>query len=125
MCGINGLVTRHDINVVNIVSDMNDTIFHRGPDDSAVFSCSAKNYNVGLGHQRLSIQDLSASGSQPMEFNDLVVVYNGEVYNFSAIRDELVEYGYSFSSGSDTEVILKAYDLWGISCRKYPKDRRL
>ena len=69
---------------------------------------------ISLGHNRLSILDLSDHGHQPMIFDDLVIVYNGEVYNFQDIKQELVLLGYEFFSNTDTEVILKAYHRWGI-----------
>ncbi|MTI19960.1 asparagine synthase (glutamine-hydrolyzing), partial [Fulvivirga sp. RKSG066] len=68
---------------------------------------------VGLGHRRLSIIDLSASGHQPMSFKSKTVIFNGEIYNYSEIQGELREAGYEFNSSSDTEVILKAFDKWG------------
>lgn len=96
---------------------MNDTMYHRGPDDSGaeIFDASG-GYSVGLAQRRLSILDLSALGHQPMHSQDerLVVVYNGEIYNFGELREELSSY--PFRSHCDTEVILAAYLKWGISC---------
>jgi asparagine synthase (glutamine-hydrolysing) len=92
---------------------------HRGPDDSGEWwSCDFK---VGLAHQRLSIQDLSALGHQPMQINkgSLSIVYNGEIYNFIDIKKDLIKKGYKFESQSDTEVILASYDLWGVNCVNY------
>lgn len=72
-----------------------------------------------LGHRRLSIQDLSERGHQPMSYLDRYwIVFNGEVYNFIEIRNELQAYGYSFKSNSDTEVVLAAYDKWGVDCQR-------
>ncbi len=93
---------------------MTDVLRHRGPDDGGLSFYNLNNCNIGLGHRRLSILDLSSQGHQPMEFNGLEIVYNGEVYNFKEIRSELEKYGYTFKSSSDTEVILKAYHKWGI-----------
>src|SRR5688572_5816 len=85
---------------------------HRGPD--------AQNYylknDVGLIHTRLSIIDLSALGAQPYLFDNLAVVFNGEIYNYKEIREELKAFGYSFSSNSDTEVLTKAFHFWGQDC---------
>lgn len=76
------------------------------------------NYNVALGHRRLSIIDLSPGGHQPMCSKDkkIWIVYNGEIYNYIELREELKSYGYTFSTNSDTEVILAAYDKWGFDC---------
>jgi len=84
---------------------------HRGPDDEGVIV----NGPVGIGHTRLSILDLTLEGHQPMIFDDITISYNGEVYNFQEIRDDLIREGYHFTSNSDTEVILKAYHKWGIN----------
>jgi asparagine synthase (glutamine-hydrolysing) len=89
---------------------------HRGPDDAGQHL--APENGLGLGHRRLSILDLSASGHQPMAADDgrLHIVYNGEVYNFIRLRRQLASRGYSFRSNSDTEVILRAYQEWGLNC---------
>lgn len=114
MCGISGIVNLNDTPVKEedirvMMSKMN----HRGPDDSGLFIEN----NVGLGFVRLSILDLSAAGHQPMfsEDNRYVIIFNGEVYNYIEIRDELKD-KYSFKTGTDTEVILTAYQEWGEAC---------
>ena len=116
MCGICGFVSRRDIPLEQLRL-MNDTMYHRGPDDSGeeIFS-AANGYAVGFAQRRLSILDLSALGHQPMHSRDerLVITYNGEIYNFMELREELKEY--PFQSHCDTEVILAAYLKWGISC---------
>jgi len=106
MCGIAGFIGQDKEKIISML----DSINHRGPDDRGIFIDD----NVTLGHVRLSILDLSENGHQPMEFDNLVMVYNGEVYNFKSIREELIKYGYSFKSQTDSEVILKAYHKWGI-----------
>ncbi|MCX7829856.1 MAG: asparagine synthase (glutamine-hydrolyzing) [Acidobacteria bacterium] len=85
---------------------------HRGPDDEGFFIDD----KVALGHRRLSIIDLSKEASQPMfsQSNKYVLVYNGEIYNFQAIRKELEEKGEMFKTRSDSEVLLKAYEVWGL-----------
>lgn len=114
MCGIAGLVDfRRQSNKENL-QKMTDVLFHRGPDDGGYYFEGVERADVGLGHRRLSILDLSNHGHQPMAFDHLTMVYNGEVYNFKEIRAELEKQGYSFESHSDTEVILKAYHKWGI-----------
>lgn len=76
-----------------------------------------ENYTSFLGHRRLSILDLSERGHQPMRYEDKYwIVFNGEIYNYIEVRDELVQAGYEFTSHSDTEVILAAYDKWGVDC---------
>lgn len=92
---------------------MSDSLTHRGPDAGNVYFQNFNEFNVGLGHRRLSIIDLSERANQPMEFDNLVIIYNGEVYNFRELRRDLEKYGYTFSSNSDTEVVLKAYHHWG------------
>ena len=67
-----------------------------------------------MGHRRLSIIDLSSHGHQPFSYENLSLVYNGEIFNYIELRDELVQNGYSFETQSDTEVFLKAYHCWGV-----------
>ena len=116
MCGISGFISKRNISIDELQT-MNDTMVHRGPDDSGVeIYPIAKNFNLGLAQRRLSILDLSALGHQPMHSpnNRLSIVYNGEIYNFQEIREELSDY--TFKSNCDTEVILAAYLKWGIAC---------
>jgi len=115
MCGIVGFVDFTKRSNFNILRGMTDILHHRGPDDGGYSFYSLNNYSIGLGHRRLSILDLSKYGHQPMKFDNLEIIYNGEVYNFKEIREELEKYGYKFESNSDTEVILKSYHKWGIN----------
>lgn len=116
MCGICGFISKKCI-TRDQLKKMNDTMVHRGPNDSGeeIFD-AAGSYYVGMAHRRLSILDLSMLGHQPMHSCDdrLVIVYNGEIYNFLELREELKDY--PFVSNCDTEVILAAYLKWGISC---------
>lgn len=114
MCGIAGFIDFTKKSDKNLLVKMTDTLYHRGPDDKGYSFYSFEKCNIGLGHRRLSILDLTFNGHQPMSFDNLEIVYNGEVYNFKEIRKELESYGYKFKSNSDTEVILKAYHKWGI-----------
>jgi asparagine synthase (glutamine-hydrolysing) len=93
---------------------MTNQLTHRGPDDSGVW-CQE---NVGLGHRRLSIIDLSSAGRGPMSNvgSTRIVTYNGEIYNFQQVRSELESKGYVFRTKTDTEVILHAYTEWGVDC---------
>ena len=113
MCGIAGAV---GVESAERVRAMSDAIAHRGPDDSGIFFDA--NTRVALGHRRLSIIDLSACGHQPMSYRDgrYQLIYNGEIYNFAALRAELEPLGHSFQSRSDSEVILAAYAQWGSRC---------
>jgi asparagine synthase (glutamine-hydrolysing) len=115
MCGLVGIFdTRGERPVDRALLDrMNERQHHRGPDEGGLHV----EPGVGLGHRRLSIIDL-ASGQQPMASADgnLVLVYNGEIYNFAALADELRALGYTFRTHCDTEVILYAYAAWGEAC---------
>lgn len=113
MCGISGFVDFKFASDEVILKKMTDALTHRGPDDSGYFLTHTAKSQVGLGHRRLSILDLTAQGHQPMAFGKYQIVFNGEVYNFKEIRAELESEGFSFDSNSDTEVILKAFGLWG------------
>ena len=99
-----------------IMQNMTQAIAHRGPDGEGFYYGES----FALGHRRLSIIDLSEKGEQPMSAHHNVITYNGEIYNFQEIRDELMLHGYHFASNTDTEVVLAAYDLWGEKCvRKF------
>jgi asparagine synthase (glutamine-hydrolysing) len=114
MCGISGIVNK-DFSPVSpaAIKAMNDLIAHRGPDDEGFFFAG----HFALGHRRLAILDLSPDGHQPMSYLEkYVITFNGEIYNYLELRDELVREGYQFSSRTDTEVILCAYDRWGQAC---------
>jgi len=114
MCGIVGLIDYNKKSNSEILNQMNETLYHRGPDDSGYSFIERDKYQIGLAHRRLSILDLSKKGHQPMKFDSLEIVYNGEIYNFKEIKEELEKCGYKFNSNSDTEVILKAFHKWGI-----------
>ncbi|HXB06148.1 MAG TPA: asparagine synthase (glutamine-hydrolyzing) [Puia sp.] len=114
MCGITGFVDFKKTTGIDVLRRMSDAMLHRGPDDGGCEVYEAPQAAIGFGQRRLSILDLSPLGHQPMHFGDLIVNFNGEIYNFKEIRKELEEKGYSFTSWSDTEVILKGYDCWGI-----------
>ncbi len=114
MCGISGVINKENISVENqLIKSMNDRISHRGPDGEGFFFGA----NFAFGHRRLSILDLSSDGSQPMVYHEKnVITFNGEIYNYIELRDELKEKGYQFYTQTDTEVILAAYDCWGEHC---------
>jgi len=117
MCGISGAIGAIDTAIVEAVRRMSATQVHRGPDSSGLWGSGATEGGPGvvLAHRRLAIIDLSEDGRQPMTDPDTgnVIVFNGEIYNFQALRRELGEDTARFRSRSDTEVILKAYARWG------------
>jgi len=113
MCGIAGFIDYTGQSTETVLKEMTDTLEHRGPDGSGY---EVYNNVIGLGHRRLSILDLSQGGHQPMPFNNYRITFNGEVYNFGEIKDSLIKLGHTFTSGSDTEMILHAFQEWGISC---------
>lgn len=113
MCGIVGIVDKDPVPAgTETLRAMMEALGHRGPDDEGVYSSG----RVSLGHRRLSIIDLSPAGHQPMRFRDLVIIYNGEIYNYLELRQELEGLGRRFRTGTDTEVILQAFDAWGDEC---------
>lgn len=116
MCGIVGIASNAPQTQRSWLAIGRDAMTHRGPDDAGEW-WSAEG-RVGLAQRRLSIIDLSPAGHQPMHDASglLSIVYNGEIYNFADLRDELIAKGYSFKSHSDTEVILAAYREWGTDC---------
>ncbi len=113
MCRIVGIIDlKNRKKVSQLITKMRDTMSYGGPDDQGVFLEG----DLALGHRRLSILDTSKSGQQPMIWQNLVITYNGEVYNFKEIQKELIQLGHTFSTGTDTEVILKAFEQWHTAC---------
>src|SRR3989344_5383705 len=117
MCGIAGIISGSKESS-NILDNMLDSIKHRGPDDFGTLK-DLKN-GVFLGSRRLSILDLSEKGKMPMfnEKRDVAVCQNGEIYNYSVLKEQLISLGYKFKSGSDTEVIVHGYEEWGAKVFK-------
>jgi len=112
MCGIAGFIDFNKNAGVAVLQQMTDVLEHRGPNDAGYEVFEHANANIGFGQRRLSILDLSSSGHQPMHFEELTIIFNGEIYNFQEIRPRLEKLGYTFHSGSDTEVLLKGYHAW-------------
>lgn len=128
MCGIVGFNYNDEQKIVEI----NDTLLHRGPDDSGIYTDD----QLSIGHKRLSILDLTFAGHQPMFYIPSKgacsekyqkqflaealtgIVFNGEIYNFIELRNELREFGYVFSSNCDTELVIASYLQWGTDCVK-------
>ena len=112
MCGIAGLAGSLPETAPITMSAMLHSLAHRGPDGSGIFETD----DLILGHRRLSILDPSSRGSQPMARGHHVVSFNGEIYNYLELREELSRLGCAFHTGTDTEVLLAAYDTWGSDC---------
>jgi asparagine synthase (glutamine-hydrolysing) len=113
MCGIAGFIDFNKNSGIDFLEKMVKTMHHRGPDDNGYECIESESAVIGLGQARLSIIDLSPLGHQPMHYNELIIVFNGEIYNFKEIKSELTSLGHNFISTSDTEVILHAYKQWG------------
>jgi asparagine synthase (glutamine-hydrolysing) len=117
MCGIVGVASTVEIPMSRGLADvMRDSLRHRGPDDSGTWWDPRR--RVWMAHRRLAVIDLSAAGAQPMHDSTgaLHLVFNGEIYNHGALRDELSALGRTFRSSCDTEVLLEAYRQWGTDC---------
>ena len=116
MCGIAGIIDPESSSLEADILKMRDILHYRGPDSSG-YIVEEEDF-LALGHRRLSILDPTPAGNQPMAdtSNSLIIVYNGEVYNYVELSRELEKYGYMFRSQTDTEIILAAYDRWGTDC---------
>jgi asparagine synthase (glutamine-hydrolysing) len=115
MCGINGFIAKK--NYSNKLDKMNNITKHRGPDNSSAIVENCSDKYIGMGHNRLSIIDLSQSANQPFVSEDkqYSLIYNGELYNYIELKKELELKGIAFSTNSDTEVVLQSLITWGIS----------
>ena len=148
MCGISAIFSFGENMVnIDKFHQMNNLIKHRGPDDEGYYfknedkefyaygedtideikkNKNVKNINelkldnctIALAHRRLSILDLSENGHQPFTYGDYLLSFNGEIYNYIEIREELIDRGYRFTTATDTEVLIKAYDCYGTECCK-------
>jgi asparagine synthase (glutamine-hydrolysing) len=116
MCRLAGIIDFQSPPSLERISQMRDAMSHGGPDDSGLYL--DQDFPLALGFRRLSFQDLSRLGHQPMadESGQIILVFNGEIYNFKSIRAELESKNYHFKSNSDTEVIIKSYLEWGNKC---------
>ncbi len=118
MCGISGIISPNAEKVsADSLKRMNDALRHRGPDGEGYYRHSAHHHFIGLAHCRLSIIDLSNSSSQPFRYLDrYILIYNGELYNYTELRDTLISMGYAFTTSGDTEVVAAAYACYGSQC---------
>jgi asparagine synthase (glutamine-hydrolysing) len=116
MCGIAGIAHWGKRNNLSDIEQMSAAIAHRGPDGKGILHLP----EISLAHRRLSIIDLSNNASQPMQNKSgrFVAIFNGEIYNYTEIKNELKKKGYAFKNNSDTEVVLNAYEEWGTECLK-------
>ena len=119
MCGIAGFIltsSKLNSDIANInLSKMLKKIQHRGPDNEGKYIEIRNKTLIALGHRRLSIIDLSKNSNQPTYFENLIMTFNGEIYNYIEIRDILLSCGYNFKSTGDSEVLIKAFHKWGMS----------
>ncbi|TAF19111.1 MAG: asparagine synthetase B, partial [Nostocales cyanobacterium] len=109
MCGFSGILSKHPSSTSDLKASLK-SILHRGPDYQGIW----EDEHLKIGHTRLSILDLSPLGNQPMSYQNgqLQIIFNGEIYNYIEIKEELIGKGYSFISHSDTEVLIAAYACW-------------
>jgi asparagine synthase (glutamine-hydrolysing) len=115
MCGITGFIDFNNNSSEKMLGVMTQTLQHRGPDGQGVYYQQKKDFQIGLGHRRLSIIDLSTNADQPMHYDGLHIVFNGEIYNYAEIREQLIQLGHEFKTHSDTEVILRSWKQWGAN----------
>ncbi len=119
MCGIAGIICTNK-NIINntLLKKMSDALAHRGPNGEGQWQNETN--NTGFSHRRLAIIDLSPAAAQPMHYlQRYSIVYNGEIYNYKEIKTTLIKEGYHFTTASDTEVILAAYDYYKENCMQY------
>ncbi|MGE0084015.1 MAG: asparagine synthase (glutamine-hydrolyzing) [Desulfococcaceae bacterium] len=116
MCGIIGIASNRIKHERSVLLTMRDTMIHRGPDDAGIWW--SEDGQAGLAHRRLAIIDLSPGGHQPMQdiSGQFTIVFNGEIYNYLELKQNLEKKGHQFRTASDTEVILEAYRAWGVNC---------
>jgi asparagine synthase (glutamine-hydrolysing) len=113
MCGITGFIDfTHSIKREEI-EGMTKTLLHRGPDSFGYENYFLTQAAIGFGQTRLAVIDVSSGGHQPMHYEHVTIVFNGEIYNYQEIKNDLYKAGHTFKSTSDTEVILHAYAEWG------------
>src|SRR5438067_13703933 len=114
MCGITGFIGPRNKSLKEDLISMTSALSHRGPDGEGFCIHEVDDSAVGLGHRRLSIIDLSAAANQPMHYDGLHIIFNGEIYNYNEIRKTLIIKGHEFATHSDTEVILHSWREWGM-----------
>lgn len=113
MCGIAGFIDFKHNSSLKYLQQCTDVLTHRGPDGGGYEFLEEGNAQIALGHRRLSIIDLSAAAKQPMWYKDYCIIFNGEMYNYAQVKETLLQAGHQFTTHSDTEVILHAWEQWG------------
>ena len=116
MCGISGYLSYSDKVSEGSVKNTLSLMRRRGPDNQSCFKERENNIEIGLLHSRLNIIDLNERSNQPFYFKDLVLIFNGEIYNYIELRKQLIKKNHKFKTESDTEVLLKSYVEWGQDC---------
>ena len=114
MCGLAGFIDFKNSSSKEILKQCTDVLSHRGPDGKGYEFFQHENFQVGLGHRRLSIIDLSTAAAQPMWHKNYCIIFNGEIYNYAEVKIELENLGHQFITHSDTEVLLHAWEQWNI-----------
>jgi asparagine synthase (glutamine-hydrolysing) len=121
MCGIAGFIDLTKQTSNEVLIGMRDSLTHRGPDAGGEYFLASDDFSLGLAHRRLSIIDTSTLANQPVHFEHLSMVFNGEIYNYKEIKEKLISAGYSFNTNSDTEVVLLAFHAWNVKALAYFK----
>jgi asparagine synthase (glutamine-hydrolysing) len=114
MCGIAGLIDFNKTSTEYILNQCTDVLAHRGPDGRGHEFFQNDQFQLGLGHRRLSIIDLSEAARQPMWYKNFTIIFNGEMYNYAEVKKDLEILGHEFKTHSDTEVMLHAWEQWGV-----------
>lgn len=114
MCRIAGIIDKSNKNLKQDIIAMRDAMRHGGPDAEGVFVDEEQ--GLAFGHRRLSLIDLSPAGNQPMHRESVSIIFNGEIYNYKHLRQQLAGHGHQFTTDGDTEVIIRAYQQWGTDC---------
>jgi asparagine synthase (glutamine-hydrolysing) len=114
MCAIAGIISYNTAVPASALQQMAGTLQHRGPNGEGYWISTSN--HIGFAHRRLAIIDLSEAAAQPLHYLHYTIVYNGEIYNYKELRQQLQSHGYHFTSNGDTEIIPAAFDLWGMDC---------
>ena len=121
MCGIAGFIDLSKQTSSEVLVGMRDSLSHRGPDAAGEYFLDSDVFSLGLAHRRLSIIDTSSLSNQPVHFEHLSIVFNGEIYNYKELKEKLTSAGYSFKTNSDTEVVLLSFHAWNVKALTYFK----